>query len=117
MLTDALLSHKKDDAAKALSELLIMRYEPVALLFAIASSYLSVYKAKICLLGGGDEQEAERFLKIPNSFVAKKCVSFAKSNDENYLSKSIELIKDADYRMKSGLSDPKTCIETLVFKL
>lgn len=117
MLTDALLAHKKSEAVKALSELMIMRYEPIALLYAIASAYLSVYKAKICLLGGGNEADAERYLKIPSSFVAKKCVSFAKRNDEKYLSKAIELIKDADYRMKSGICEPKTCIETLVCEL
>ena len=117
MLTDALLNHKKSDAAKAFSELMIMRYEPVALLYAIASAYMSVYKAKICLMGGGSDKDAEKYLKIPSSYVAKKCVSFAKKNDENYLSKSIELIKDADYRMKAGLCEMKACIEMLVCKL
>ncbi|MBO4896982.1 MAG: DNA polymerase III subunit delta [Clostridia bacterium] len=117
MLTDALLNHKKSEAVRALSELLIMRYEPIALLFAIASSYMSVFKAKLVLLGDGSEADAVKYLKIPNAFVAKKCVSFAKKNDENYLRRAIELIKDADFRMKSGLSDPKVCIETLVFML
>ena len=117
MLTDALLNHKKSDAVRALSELLMMRYEPVALLFAIASSYMSVYKAKLCLLGGGSDKDAEKYINIPNGFVAKKCVSFAKKNDEKYLSHAIELVKDADFRMKSGLSDPRVCIETLVFTL
>lgn len=117
VLTDALLSKNKRLAQNALSELLFMRTDPVRLLFIIASSYMSAYKAKVVLASGGNTAEAVKILKLPRDFMAKKYIEFAKKLELDYLKNAISVLKDADLGVKNGSEDPETCIRRVVAEL
>ena len=117
VLTDAMLSKNKKLAQNVLSELLFMRTDPIRLLFIVASSYMSAYKAKVVLLSGGNAADAAKILKLPRDFMAKKYVEFARKLDAGYLKNAISVLKDADLRVKNGSEDPETCIRRVVAEL
>lgn len=111
--TDAMLGKNAAEAFKYLGELLEMGFEPIKLLFIVGSSYLSCYKAKLMQSDGESTPEMIKRLKLPSEFLAKKYIGFAKKISEEYLASAIELIKEADYKVKTGLVDPVTLIRTL----
>ena len=111
--TDAMLTKNAADANKYLGELLEMGFEPINLLFIVGSSYLSCYKAKLMQSDGESASEMIKRLKLPREFLARKFIGYAKKLSEEYLASAIELIKEADYKVKIGLVDPVTLIRTL----
>ena len=117
VLTDALLKNDSRTALQALSELLEMRYDPVALLFVISSAYISTYKAKIMLDEHMPYNGIVKALKLPVPFLAKKYIEIAGRTDANYIKKSLKELKIADYNIKSGNNDPETCLKTLICSL
>jgi len=117
ILTDALLAGDKKTAVKALEELIMMRNDPIMLLYIIASGYISTFKAKILLDENATSAEIMRALALPRDFLAKKYMDFARKLTLPKLKKAISLIKKADYDMKNGTGDSETVIKMLVAQL
>lgn len=117
VLTDALLKNDKRTALQALSELLEMRFDPVMLVYVISSSYISAYKAKLMLDEHLPYANIEKALNLPMAFLAKKYIEAAGRLSMPYIKKSIDILKDADYSIKSGDEDPETCLKKLVCSL
>ncbi len=109
--TDAVLSGHNQKAMSALNELFEMRREPVMLLYILSSSVLSTYRAKLLLEEGA--AVTAKSLGVPQEFLAKKFAGFARGLDSEYLKGAISLLKEADYDLKSGRTEPKTGIITL----
>jgi len=112
-LTDALITRKSSEAFSALLELEQMKYDPVKLLYVIASGFMTTYKAKTLLADRRGRQDIARSLGLPSEFLAKKFMGHAAKSDAEYLRKAIELIKIADYQIKLGQIEPYIGIETL----
>lgn len=115
--TDALVQKNGDAAAKALSELLQMRHDPVMLLYITASAYISAYKARLMLSDGRSEGEIIKRLRLPMDFLAKKYIGFARKMDAERLKAEIGLIREMDYKIKTGLTAPETGIKLLTAEL
>lgn len=112
-LTDALLRKNKTESFKLLGELFDMRTDPVRLLYIIASAFLSAYKAKAYLSEGATRAVASQSLGIPNRFIADKYVGLTASGDIDFYRRSISLCTETDYKIKLGIMQPKTGLETL----
>ena len=88
-----------------------MKYEPVKLLYIMASSFLSTYRARVLLSEGKNAAEVTALLKMPTPFLAKKTVGFAAKTSEEYLKSAISSLRAADYKIKLGIMEPFTCIK------
>ncbi len=117
ILTDALIKGDRKKSFEALYELFAMQTDAVRLLYIIASAYLSVYKAAALLADRMPQDKVAAELKLPGTFLAKKYINLASGAKLEDFAKAIELIQDADYRIKLGLIKPTLGIETLCSQL
>ena len=117
VLTDALLEKNSAKAVETLAGLLENRSDPVQILYIISSAYISTFKAKMMLDDKMQYADIVSAMKLPAPFLSKKYIGFAQKLSIDYLKKSIRLLKNADYDIKSGTQEPETCIKLLVCSL
>lgn len=110
-LTDALLRQDSLSSFRVLLELEQMKTEPVRLLYIIASSFLSTYKARVLLSAGMGQGEVLNALGMPSPFLGKKVIKAALNTNEEFLKNAIANLRDADYKIKIGDIEPYTCIK------
>ncbi len=117
VLTDALLSKNGPAAFSALSDLWEMQSDPIRILSVIASNFMSCAHARAMLDDKIPYPAIVDALHLPAAFLAKKTVEAANRTDSSRLDRCIGAIKDADYKMKLGLVEPKTGITLLCAEL
>ncbi len=117
VLTDALLAKNAEGAFRALSELWEMQTDPIRILSVIASNFMSAAHARALLDDKIPYPAIVDALKLPAAFLAKKTVEAAGKTDSARLDRAIHSIREADYRMKLGLVEPKTGITLLCAEL
>ncbi len=113
MLTDALLSKNEKAAMAALSDLWELNTDPMRILTVIASNFMSVLHARALLEDKVPFPAICDALHLPSAFLAKKTVEAASKTDINRLDRAISAIREADYKLKTGLVEPKTGITLL----
>lgn len=117
VLTDALLAKNSAAAFSALSDLWEMQTDPIRILSVIASNFMSCMHARAMLDDKIPYPTIVDALHLPAAFLAKKTVEAANKTDTNRLERCIGAIKDADYKMKLGMVEPKTGITLLCAEL
>ncbi len=113
VLTDALLAKNGPAAFAALSDLWENQTDPIRILSVIASNFMSCAHARALLDDKIPYPAIVDALHLPAAFLAKKTVEAASKTDSARLAHAIGAIRNADYKMKLGMVEPKTGITLL----
>ena len=118
-MVDALMDNKFDSVFQSLSILFEQRTEPAMILGALISTYVDMYRAKVCMKAG----EQPSYLKscFPNAYKSdfklknafRRCRKFSMES----LRQSLEILAAADTKLKSTSEDARTIFEKLMVEL
>lgn len=109
-----------DNAFENLSNLFKLREEPVLILSVLSKSFVDMYRVKAIKEKGTPYSAlAEVF---PSSYKGRTFVLDNAANDASKyslsgLKQALDLLSDADRRLKSTNEDPKTVLEELILRL
>lgn len=115
-MTDHISEGDYDKAFVSLQKLLKMQQEPLAILGAIGSHFRRLFTAKILIENGKSGFELQKICGIPD-YPARKLMDSARRVDKSACGKSIELIIETDYKMKTSYDDSERLLELLVMQL
>ena len=118
-LSKFVLSKNTDGAQKLLDELLFMRTEPVYIISTLASTYIDMVRAAAAERKGIPVKEAAKDFGYPPTlgFRLTNAARDAVRLPKGALLKSLGLILDSDRRIKTGTTDPKAELQTLITEL
>ncbi len=117
-ITKRILRHDTSGALSKLGDLFILRNEPVAILAAISSGYVDLYRAKVAKMSGVvTAQAVTDFGYKGRDFRIKNAMRDVGGISIDKLCISLDLIRETDRKLKSE-DIPKTVLmELLVTKL
>ncbi len=117
-LSKAILAKNADKAFKILSELFYNQEEPIAILGVLNSSFLALYRAKCAMLASKKVDDVlESFNYKGKEFIVRNAFRDCAKIQSSALDKCIELLADADIRLKSTRCDGQVVVEKLVAAL
>lgn len=117
-LAKAILKREYERSFHILSELLYQRLEPLAIMGALNMSFSDLYKASVAKAGQipvatviKDFNYKGRDFRIKNAFRDVSAVSVEQ------LRQCIAILSEADLKLKSSRTDPRTIMETVIAKM
>ena len=114
-LSKAILAKNADKAFTILSELFYNGEEPIAILGVLNSSFIALYRAKCAMLASKKVNDVlESFNYKGKEFILKNAFRDCAKIQSSSLDKCIELLADADIRLKSTKCDGQIAVEKLV---
>ncbi|MBR2338599.1 MAG: DNA polymerase III subunit delta [Clostridia bacterium] len=117
-LSNAILQQHYEKAYQILHRLFSCKAEPVMILGALSSSYADLYRAKIAAAGGVQAQTlVEEFDYKGKAFRLKYAARDCSHLSVEALRESLDILAQADRRLKSGAADKKTVLEETAAKL
>ena len=88
----------------------------MAILGAVGGHFRRIACARMLLDNGKNSGELQRLCGIPD-YPARKLMDSARRVDKSACGKSIELIIETDYKMKTSYDDSERLLELLVMQL
>ncbi len=117
-ISKCILRHDIKSALEKLTDLFSLRYEPVAIVAAISTAYIDLYRAKLALKFRVDTtQVVADFGYKGREFRIRNALRDVRSLSEDGLYRALELIRQTDRRLKSEDVDKAILTEFLVTKL
>lgn len=118
-MIDALLDNHFDRVFHALSILFDMKTEPMMILGALVSTYSDMYRAKVVEREGGRQGDLKKMFpqSYKSDFKLKNAFRRAGRFTMPALRRSLELLAEADTRLKSTSEDHRTVFEKLMIEL
>ena len=117
-LSKQIFARQSGQALKTLDELFFMRFEPMMILYTVASPYIDMYRLYTFKKGGADKRELiESFGYKNKEFLIDRAAQNLRIIDFKRLSLSFEALLDADRRLKSYGADGRIILEQLVVRL
>ncbi|MBO7689530.1 MAG: DNA polymerase III subunit delta [Clostridia bacterium] len=118
-MVDALLDNKFDRVFRSLGILFDMKTEPMMILGALVSTYSDMYRAKVVSAEGGRQGDLKKMFpqSYKSDFKLKNAFRRAGRFTMPALRRSLELLADADTRLKSTSEDHRTVFEKLMIEL
>lgn len=118
-MVDALLDNDFDGVFRSLSILFDGKTEPMMILGALVSTYSDMYRARVILDSGGRQGDLKQlFPKVYKSdFKLKNAFRRAGRFSMPALRRSLELLAEADTKLKSSSEDHRTVFEKLMIEL
>ena len=118
-MIDALLDNQFDRVFRSISILFDMKTEPMMILGALVSTYSDMYRAKVILNEGGREGDLKALFPqaYKSDFKLKNAFRRAGRFSMPALRKSLELLAEADTKLKSTSEDHRTVFEKLMVEL
>lgn len=118
-MIDALLDNKFDRVFHSLSILFDMKTEPMMILGALVSTYSDMYRAKVVAAEGGRQGDLKKMFpqSYKSDFKLKNAFRRAGRFTMPALRRSLELLAEADTRLKSTSEDHRTVFEKLMIEL
>ncbi len=109
------------DYAKAYTQLDILMYqkeEPIAILAVLSGVYIDMYRAKVFMANGKDIMKLKDYFDYKGKeFRIKNAVKNSRRLSINMLRDCIDLLLEADLKLKSSKTDKRTILEVLIAKL
>jgi DNA polymerase-3 subunit delta len=115
-LTDAVAERRCAPSLRLLNELLLDKTDHVYLLGAIASTFSSLFKIKLCRKSGAPQGEIARRAGVRPSLLGRY-LRLADGFSEKQLSFALTACRDSDIALKSSRMDKDTILELLVVTL
>lgn len=119
-LADAVNSGRRADAFRIIDELFLQQIEAVSIVGAFAGAFLDMYCARLAKADGIGAQKAAPLFGCFGGkawVFSNKIYPAAANLDLNYLRRAVEVLSEADIRLKSGAADAQTVIEESVVKI
>lgn len=118
-MIDAMLVNDFDRAFSLLSILFSQKTEPTMILGAMVSTYVDMYRAKLCETSGHKLSEVASLFPgtYKNDYRLKKALGRAKKYSLKSLALSLEILGKADFKLKSSFVDNKVVMEKLLIEL
>lgn len=118
-MIDALLDNNFDRVFRAMSILFDMKTEPMMILGALVSTYSDMYRAKVISSEGGRQGDLKKLFPqaYKSDFKLKNAFRRAGRFSMPALRRSLELLAEADTKLKSSTEDHKTVFEKLMIEL
>lgn len=118
-MIDALLDNDFDRVFRAMSILFDLKTEPMMILGALVSTYSDMYRAKVVSEAGGRQGDLKKLFPqtYKSDFKLKNAFRRAGRFSMPALRRSLELLAEADTRLKSTSEDHKTVFEKLMIEL
>ena len=118
MLPKAIFNKNVSQSLLILSDLIDMRFEPIVILNAIVDSFIDVYRAKSAIDAGKRAEElAEQFGYGRRAFVLTNAAKDAKKLSFKTICDCMDVLDDADERLKGGERNPKMLLEQTIVLL
>lgn len=118
-MVDALLDNDFDRVFRSLSILFDLKTEPMMILGALVSTYSDMYRAKVIAEAGGRQGDLKKLfpLAYKSDFKLKNAFRRAGRFSMPALRRSLELLAEADTKLKSSTEDHRTVFEKLMIEL
>lgn len=117
-LSGAILKNQYEKAYIILHRLFASKTEPLMILAALSGAYTDMYRAKLAAIDGRQaETLVEEFDYKGKAFRLRYAARDCSRLSVEALRESLELLAQADRRLKSSSSDKKTVLEELAAKL
>lgn len=117
-LSKNLVTGNSDKAFAILDSLIKQREEPIMILATIITSYVDMYRAKVSSAAGRRPEEAAKdFNYGKNDFRIKNGAKNASKMSVDSLRKSLDVLADADEKLKSTTVDGRFILEKTMMKL
>lgn len=118
-MIDALLDNQFDRVFRSLGILFDMKTEPMMILGALVSTYSDMYRAKVVAHEGGQQRDLKKLFPqaYKSDFKLRNAFRRAGRFSMPALRKSLELLAEADTKLKSTSEDHRTVFEKLMIEL
>ncbi len=117
-LSKAILNRQYARAYQIVHNLFVAREDPVAILAVLSGAYADLYRVKIATAAGqGTEAVAQVFSYGKREFVLQNAARDCARLSVQQLRDSLEVLAEADRRLKSTSADNRVVIEQTVAKL
>lgn len=118
-MIDALLDNQFDRVFRSLGILFDMKTEPMMILGALVSTYSDMYRAKVIAHEGGQQRDLKKLFPqaYKSDFKLRNAFRRAGRFSMPALRKSLELLAEADTKLKSTSVDHRTVFEKLMIEL
>lgn len=115
-LIDKVVHRQIEEALRIYYDLLKQNEEPIKILSLIAGQFRLLYQVKELSRKGYGQQQIAGYLKI-HPFRVKLAAGQAKYFSDEELTRTMQLIADADYQMKTGGMRKELLIEMILFQM
>ncbi|MGJ7921436.1 DNA polymerase III subunit delta [Neobacillus sp. LXY-4] len=115
-LIDKIVGRKTDEALRIYYDLLKQNEEPLKILAIITGQFRLIYQVKELSRRGYGQQQMAGFLKI-HPYRVKLAAGQARHFSDEELASKINLLADADYKMKTGGMNKEMLIEMFLLRL
>lgn len=117
-LTNALLSNNFDKAYSVLDSLFRMKTEPEYILGAMIGTYVDMYRVKVCAASAVSPSELKTVFNYKNrEFVINNAVRDSRNIELDRIRKCLDVLSQADMKLKSGRDNVSLIIEQAMVKL
>lgn len=117
-LSKNLVTGNSDKAFAILDSLMKQREEPISVLATIITSYIDMYRGKVTSVSGKRPEEAAKAFNYgKNDFRIKNGAKNASKMSIESLRKSLDVLADADEKLKSTTVDGRLILEETMMKL
>lgn len=117
-LSKNLVTGNSDKAFAILDSLIKQREEPIVILATIITAYIDMYRAKVTVASGRRAEEAATVFNYgKNEFRLKNGAKNASAMSINSLRKSLDVLSEADERLKTTAIDGRVILEETMMKL
>lgn len=117
-LTKALNAGNCDKAMSVLDSLFAMREEPIAILGAMITPYVDMYRAKVYVSGSFRAEDAAKDFNYRNKeFRLTNAARLASKYSISQLRRFLDVLYDADRLLKSSSTDGRLVLEQTITKL
>ncbi len=118
-LATAINSGKRNDAYRIITELFLEQYDATVIMSALSGAFLDFYRGKLAKSEGISPQKAAEDFSYgaKRAWVLSKAVSAVAKLDKSYLRETVDILSEADLKLKSTPIDKKTVIEEAVTEL
>ena len=117
-LSKNLVSGNSDKAYAILDSLIKQREEPISILATIITAYVDMYREKVAVSGGHRAEEmAQVFNYGKSDFRLKNGAKNASKLSVSALRDSLEVLAQADEKLKSTTIDGRLILEETIIKL
>lgn len=118
-MIDALVAENFDAVFQSLAILFEQRTEPAMILGALTSTYVDMYRASVVQRAGQDASVLKKLYPAAyrSDFKLKNAFRRSRKYSPAALRESLEILADADARLKGSLEDNRTIFEKLLVEL
>ncbi|MCQ2487656.1 MAG: DNA polymerase III subunit delta [Clostridia bacterium] len=118
-MIDSLLVNDFDAALRDIKLLFEQKTEPTMILGALVSTFVDMYRVKLCLETGHNISELKSAYPVAykSDFKLRNAANRAKKYSVKSLELSLEILSEADYKLKTSFDDNRIVFEKLLIEL